>query len=335
MSTVSTTTAKKMTTSVVAVGRSSTTIATTSPDLYYLVIRAWLSVDGRYDRDGGHLRHASSLLDLMERRSSSSSSRDDAGGRARCYATVLDGWCRVRPRRRGGQGPGPRTFFDGRWRINAIIARGGADDDDVGERDAAGATILRQYSKVMNRIASGGKPNAGGEAERLLNELISFSSSFTSSSSSSSSSSSLSSSSSSRRHGRGRGMGAAPDRNSYNAAMKAYANAWGGRREDAIANVERMLEVMEGRSKSHPSRASSSTGVNGGGRIAPDKISYTTLLTSYANGGGDDTCGVDAGERAERLLERMMEAYVKGGNKNVKPDTVTYNAVLKVWCVMP
>ena len=60
-------------------------------------------------------------------------------------------------------------------------------------------------------------------------------------------------------------MGAAPDRNSYNAVMKAYANARGGRREDAIANVERMLEVMEGRSKSHPSRASSSTGVNGGG----------------------------------------------------------------------
>jgi hypothetical protein len=31
------------------------------------------------------------------------------------------------------------------------------------------------------------------------------------------------------------------------------------------------------------------------------------------------------------LLERMTNAYVESGNADVKPDTVTYNAVLKVW----
>ena len=348
---------------------------TTSPDLYYLVMRAWLNVDkggssGRNHRGGGdgdggrYLRHASSLLDLMERRFSSSSSSSagaagagaaaavaprsmddddgDAVGRARCYALVLDGHCKSRLEGSEIRAEGVLRRMLSNNAATTTMTGAGCNSGDVdhskGAAAAAGAgggaaSIVRHYNNVMNRIASGGKPNAGAEAERLLDELIG----------TSSPGSSPSPSGSSRRRHRTRIAGVHPDRNSYNAVMKAYANARETRGEDRISNVERILGIMEGRSKS-----SSSEGGDGGdagrGRrdIVPEKVSYTTLLTAYASGGrGNDgvgkayspssSCGVDAGERAEMLLERMTNAYVESGNADVKPDTVTYNAVLKVW----
>ncbi len=294
----------------------SKTSTTTSPDLYYLVIRAWLSVDGRADRtDGRYLRHASSLLDLLERRSkatatttmtmtsslssSTSTMRDrDLRGMARCYAIVLDGHCKSKL-------DGSEIMAEGvlrRMMGNAAMMTesSGGGTSSSGERLGA-SSIVRHYNNVINRIALGGKANAGREAERLLDELIG-----------------LSSSSSSRAMG-GWSDAVVPDRNTYNSVMKAYANARGGKREDAISNIERILGIMDGRSLSSG--------------ISPDKISYTILLTSYSSGGGE-LCPIDAGERAEGLLDRMSREYFENGNSDIKPDTVTYNAILKVWYVL-
>ena len=59
--------------------------------------------------------------------------------------------------------------------------------------------------------------------------------------------------------------------------------------------------------------------------IEPDKVSCTSILTAWANSGERG-----AGEKAEQLLQRMEEMYSRG-NRGIKPDTVTYNAVIKVW----
>ena len=287
---------------------------TTSPYLYYLVIRAWLNVDGGADRrDGRYLRHASSLLDLMERRSTktmatSSSSVSticdrDVHGLARCYAIVLDGHCKSKLDGSEIRAEGVLRRMMGSVAMMTDLSGGGTSSSSSGGI-GGGSSIVRHYNDVINRIATGGKSNAGREAERLLDELIGLSSS-------------------SHRVGRGWSDAVAPNRTSYNAVMKAYANARGGKREDAISNIERILGIMEGQSPSSG--------------ISPDKISYTTLLTAYSSGGngvGAESCPVDAGERAEGLLERMTREYVETGNADVKPDTVTYNAVLKVWYVL-
>ena len=79
----------------------------------------------------------------------------------------------------------------------------------------------------MNRIVSGGKPNTDTEAEQL-NKMIRMP---------------LPSRLLSLLRWRRR-MGIAgvhPNRNSYNAVMKAYTNARGTRGEDRISNVERIL----------------------------------------------------------------------------------------------
>ena len=328
--------------------KAATATTTTSPDLYYLVMRAWLSVDkggssGRNHRGGGggdggrYLRHASSLLDLMERRYSAAaaaaaaaaavaprSTNDDDGdamGRARCHALVLDGHCKSRLEGSEIRAEGVlRRMLSNNAATTTTTTEGGGNSggvDDIGEYHSKGAaaggaaSIVRHYNNVMNRIASGGKPNAGAEAERLLDELI------------------------------GTPSPLHPDRNSYNAVMKAYANARGTGWEDRISNIERILGIMEGRSKSSTEGVGGERAGKGRRDIAPDKVSYTTLLTAYARGAGGDygvggghspsssssssSCGVDAGERADMLLERMS------GNADVKPDTVTYNAVLKVW----
>ena len=59
--------------------------------------------------------------------------------------------------------------------------------------------------------------------------------------------------------------------------------------------------------------------------MEPDKVSCTSILLAWAKSGE-----ADAGEKAEQLLERMDEMY-KRGNVEIKPDTVTYNTVIKVW----
>ena len=357
----------------------STSSATTPPDLYYLVIKARLDVGkGGNGGSSGHgrkgnssyrdLRHATSLLDLMERQqqkrwqhqssllqyqkqlehAQNHKQREKPSTKLtsspisslllsvmKCYTAVIDGWCKSKM-----TGSEIRAEELLRRMMNIMtmtIMEHGHDDGRDNIDEAVGVVLVRQYNNVMNRISMCGKPNAGAEAERLLYELIA--------------ASSLSSSSPSRSFDNTPSIAVttatsaastprappspqllsllAPDRISFNTAIKAHANAGG---EHAVANAERILSVMENyRPPSASSSSKKTTNV-----IAPDKISYTSVLMAYASSSGKRKNIIDAGERAEELLGRITKLYEEGGNggggsSDVKPDTVMYNAVLKVW----
>lgn len=349
-----------LSTSVNASSASSSSSAITPPDLYYLVIKARLDVGkGRGGKIGGKgnssyraLRHATSLLDLMERQQRKR--RQQCLGQhqqhtqkqkqylkpslspllsvMKCYTVVLDGWCKSKT-------PGSESRAEELLRrmmktmAMTIVERGYSGGGVVDE--AAGVVLVRQYNNVMNRIATSGKPNAGAEAERLLYELIAASSLSSSSSPSYSldnvpctavSTTACSSTSTARAPPPALRPLLAPDRISFNTVIKAYANAGG---EHAVANAERILSVME----NYRPPSSQKPSVRKVTNTAPDKISYTSVLMSYASSCSNRN-SVDAGERAEELLERMTKLHEDGGGgvgDDVKPDTVIYNAVLKVW----
>ena len=328
----------------------------TTPNLYHLVIRAWLhvvvddnAVDGRY------LRHATSLLDLMERRmmvpQSSSSSRTQLTianeietatavakprtvsskqrqqrDRIKCHELILNGWCKSK--HNGAEIIAEEILH----RLLSLItttttttkvATADAKTTPMSMMNNNFGIVRRHYNNVINRIAASRKIDAGVHAERLLFELIN-----------------LSSSSSLNGGKRGRG---GPDRNTYNAVMKAYAkahsssssssststrsgnsgnnNSNNNNNNDAIANIERILQMMDTQSKLHGNN-------NSDAQITPDKISYTILLTAYASSSNNDN---DMGKKAEEILQHMTREYTVNGNMNLKPDTVTYNAVLNVW----
>jgi len=259
-----------------------------SVDMYYLVIKAWLKVGGYKE-----LVHASLLLDLMEQNNVESSTK--------CYAAVLDGWCKSKSK--GAE-----------MEAEKILER-------MGSRDGVGRDV-RHYNNVMNRIAMGGKSNAGVEAERLLMEMIKlYKASYKEGGMNTVNGDSSKPASTSAASANGMDM--APTRSSFNTVIKAYANA-GGR--NAARNAQRILGMMED--------PSSSLGIDKDdtdtlemlqNNIAPDKISYTSILMAWANTNKSGERGDrDAGERAEELLESMACA-------GIEPDTVTYNAVLKVW----
>jgi len=259
-------------------------------DLYYNVIKSWLNVadNGKFGKSKSYyykdLLHATSLLDLMERthdmNSEDESSRDDKfiTSSIKCYATILDGWCK-------SKSPGSEAKAE--EILQRITSIGG------------GAVDVRYYNNVMNRITTSGKHNAGQEAERILNQLIDLYKKDPTEASS------------------------APNRNSFNTVIKAYANS--GDKESST-NVQRILNMME-----HPKSLGLSDSI--AKQIIPDKISYTSILNAWAHNGSNDE---DVGERAEELLQQMYDMYNNKSNsgdrrKDVKPDTVTYNAVLKVW----
>lgn len=237
------------------------TVNVMSADMYHSVIRAWLKTHSHVD-----LVHATSLLDLMER---THKGEDKISSQSiRCYATVMDGWCKSR-------------YNGAEVKAEELLHR-------MRDRCADGDVNVRYYNNVMNRIAMSGKKNAGKEAERLLNVLIDA-------------------------YNKGE-KGMIPNRSTFNTVIKAYAKS---PTKDAAKDARRILSMME-----DPSLCGLE---NAAKNIEPDKVSCTSLLTAWANSGDRD-----AGEKAEQLLQRMEDMYSKG-NRSIKPDTVTYNAVIKVW----
>ena len=59
--------------------------------------------------------------------------------------------------------------------------------------------------------------------------------------------------------------------------------------------------------------------------MAPDRISYTTALSSYAN-----QIGPDSERKAEELWQRMFDLAAVG-RPNMSPTIVTYNTMLRIW----
>jgi len=270
-------------------------------DLYYSVIRAWLNAGGYQE-----LVHATLLLDLMEQTTGSGASKnspDGEGGSAvdtppsssiRCYAAVLDGWCKSSSR--GAE----------------------VEAEEILKRMGKGAGV-RHYNNVMNRIAVGGGPDAGKEAERLLDEMIAL----YNEAKTDEGGSDDAAESSTTRPSSPAAESIAPNRNSFNTVIKAYANG-GGR--NAAEDARRILSVMEDPSSLFPGDDYMAR------RISPDRIGRTTALNALANGGGSAGEDEDAGERAEELLERMTaEAANRDGDGRDGPDAVAYNSVLKVW----
>ncbi len=61
--------------------------------------------------------------------------------------------------------------------------------------------------------------------------------------------------------------------------------------------------------------------------MKPDTICFTSIIDAYAKKGGEE-----AAERAEDLLHEMENLY-NMGDKDVKPNTRTYSAVISEWDV--
>lgn len=61
--------------------------------------------------------------------------------------------------------------------------------------------------------------------------------------------------------------------------------------------------------------------------IRPTAHSYGTVIHAWATCNG----GVEAAERAETILENMLQAQSKKGAKAVPPDTVVVNSVIHAW----
>lgn len=112
----------------------------------------------------------------------------------------------------------------------------------------------------------------------------------------------------------------APNKSSFNTVIKAYAFS---KSKNGSRNAKRILNMME-----NPSQY----GLEGiASTIEPDRVSCTSIMMAWANGNEVGACDVDAGEKAEQMLKRMERRYERKGDVDIKPDTATMNAVIKVW----
>jgi pentatricopeptide repeat protein len=254
----------------------------------------------------------------------------------KCYELILNGWCKSKYN--GAEIIAEEILH----RLLSFIT---TTTTKVATADATTATtttsirmtnnnfnMVRHYNNVIICIAASCKIDAGVHAERLLFELIH-----------------LSSSSSSLLNGGKQGRVRGPDRNTYNAVMNAYAkshssssssntstrisnsgnsnNSNDNSNNDAITNIERILQMMDTQSKLH-----GNNNPDAAAKISPDKISYTILLTAYASSSSNtNNNNDDMGKKAEEILQHMIREYTVNGNTNLKPDTVTYNAVMNAY----
>jgi pentatricopeptide repeat protein len=98
-----------------------------------------------------------------------------------------------------------------------------------------------------------------------------------------------------------------PSRVSFNACIKAWARA--GQPKEA----QRLLEEMKLRAAN-----------DGSDYLAPDKISYTTVICAWAK----SDASAAAAKQAEGLLREMEHKYECTKQSNIRPDVVAYTSVL-------
>ena len=100
-----------------------------------------------------------------------------------------------------------------------------------------------------------------------------------------------------------------PNRNSFNTVIKAYSNAGGN---NAAANAKRILELMKNPEAIGLKKFKL--------QLSPDVISFSSVMATLTSG-----------HEAEELMAEMVELCNKNKNSDMRPDTVAYNTLIKVW----
>jgi len=111
-----------------------------------------------------------------------------------------------------------------------------------------------------------------------------------------------------------------PTPRSYNAVI----NAWGrsaSHQSDSAERAEAFLDAME-RQHTACQRVNPDDVEN----PKPNTINYNSAIHAWANSRSDD-----APNRSERLLRRMRERHLEGGDELVRPNEISYNACIDAW----
>ena len=98
-----------------------------------------------------------------------------------------------------------------------------------------------------------------------------------------------------------------PNRNSFNTVIKAYSNASGN---NAAVNAKRILEQMKNPETIGLEKLKL--------QLSPDVISFSSVMATLTSG-----------YEAEELMTEMVDLCSK--NSDMRPDTVAYNTLIKVW----
>eukprot|EP00584_Thalassiosira_punctigera_P016355 CAMPEP_0172576154 /NCGR_PEP_ID=MMETSP1067-20121228/137578_1 /TAXON_ID=265564 ORGANISM="Thalassiosira punctigera, Strain Tpunct2005C2" /NCGR_SAMPLE_ID=MMETSP1067 /ASSEMBLY_ACC=CAM_ASM_000444 /LENGTH=1179 /DNA_ID=CAMNT_0013368817 /DNA_START=1300 /DNA_END=4836 /DNA_ORIENTATION=- len=111
----------------------------------------------------------------------------------------------------------------------------------------------------------------------------------------------------------------------YNTVMGAWARS---DLEGAIDKAKRILHGMEGYDDDDPvaDRANDRFPVVGDSRrcwASPDTVSYNSVLFCLARDAGNNRA-----KEAEALLQRMKDRYIRTKDEDMRPDELTYGAVL-------
>ena len=99
-----------------------------------------------------------------------------------------------------------------------------------------------------------------------------------------------------------------PDALTYNSLLSVYSNQYNN--EKAVENAEKIIKLLESPDES----------------VQADTITYNTLINIYANQIGE----YGYAQKAEDVLLNMSKLR-KEGSELVKPNTMSFNIVLKAW----
>jgi Pentatricopeptide repeat domain len=99
-----------------------------------------------------------------------------------------------------------------------------------------------------------------------------------------------------------------PDATTYNHVINVHAQA---------GNIARVNELLRELEKLYSESS-------GDGKMAPDRITYTSTLKAYANSATDCT------HEAEELFQRMLD-LAAAGRRHMSPSIVSYNTMIQIW----
>jgi len=298
-----------------------------SANMYNTVINAWAKCG-----DPNGPSKATSILELMEQRHNQDNM--NAEPLTKCYVSAIDGWCKSssysissnsndrnsrnnHQRKKGAQ----KNNQNQRCKGKSITSESSAEMaecllDKLGKLPD-NTRHVKHFNVVMNAWAETIISNSGKKAEEILSKLIDAYNSQNSP------------------------LHLKPNKTSYNTVIKAWGNSALSAQQKRYTNninhgvraaqkAEQILSYMEEQYEKHNDAD-----------LKPDRITYTSVLLAWANSGEKNI----APKRAEEILEKMerlnqrelqLEMSSSSSNKwrqeqSIKPDTVAYNSVIKVW----